>query len=47
MCPDGSTHEYTFAFLNGGESITILLDSKGSAGGDYVLDVRPSGACIL
>jgi len=46
-CPDGSTHEYTFGFFNGGEPITILLDSKGVAGGDYVLDVRPSGACIF
>jgi hypothetical protein len=46
-CPDASAHEYTFGFFDGGQPITILLDSKSAAGGNYVLDVRPSGACIF
>ena len=46
-CTDGTSHEYTFGFFDAGQPITILLDSQGSQGGDYVLDVRPSGACIF
>jgi hypothetical protein len=46
-CAAGGPHEYTFGFFDAGQPITVLLDSQGSQGGDYTLDVRPSGACIL
>ncbi len=46
-CAGGGTQEYQFGFFTAGIPITLLLDSKGSQGGNYTLDVRPSGACIF
>jgi hypothetical protein len=46
-CAQGGPHEITFGFFSPGQPLTIILDSEGSQGGDYVLDVRPSGQCIL
>jgi hypothetical protein len=46
-CADGSAGERTFGFFQGGAALTVLLDSKQSAGGNYTLDVRPSGSCIF
>lgn len=46
-CADGTSRELIFGLFDAGTPITILLDSEGSQGGSYTLDVRPSGACIL
>ncbi len=46
-CADGTSREFTFGLFNPGVPITLLLDAEGSGGGEYVLDVRPSGSCIF
>lgn len=46
-CPDGSLRESQFGLFAGGQPLTIVLDSEEAQGGDYTLDVRPSGQCIF
>jgi hypothetical protein len=46
-CAGGGSQEYQFGSFDAGVPITLLLDSKGSQGGNYTFDVRPSGACIF
>jgi hypothetical protein len=46
-CEGGGTQEIIFGSFDANVPITLLLDSKGSQGGSYTLDARPSGRCIL
>jgi hypothetical protein len=46
-CDGGGTQEIIFGAFDAGVPITLLLDSKGSQGGSYTLDARPSGRCIF
>ena len=46
-CVGSGAHESTFGLLGPGQPVTLLLDSEGTQGGSYTLDVRPSGQCIF
>jgi hypothetical protein len=46
-CADGTTRELIAGTYPAGQTVTILVDSEGSQGGSYTLDVRPSGLCIF
>ena len=46
-CAGGGAHESTFGNFSGGQTVTFVLDSEGSQGGNYTFDIRPSGDCIF
>ncbi len=47
-CAGGGAGELVFGFFDAGLPVTIVLDGAGgSDSGNYTLDVRPSGRCIL
>ncbi len=46
-CAGGGTQEIIFGSFDAGVPVTLLLDSKGSQGGSYTFDARPSGRCIF
>lgn len=48
-CPgSGAPGDGTFGFFSGGQAFPIIVDgASNSESGDYTLDVRPSGQCIL